>query len=296
MASLKETKKRIVSVKNTQKITRAMKLVSSAKYARSVRCLLASRPYRREVGAMALRVLNAGEGVPSLMVAREEKKSLLLVVSTDRGLCGSLNTNVFKKTQSFVLGTQENKQTCAVGLWGRKAVNFGSKLEASLWQTLDRQAGSFPFSQASVLADNLCREFLRGEFDAVYIAYSHYENALTQKATVTQLLPLSKAFLQGAGGVAARSPASGSVQGADLLEPGREQLLPALLQSALASEIYHCFLSSVASEHAARMTAMDNATNNADDVISNLTLAYNQARQAAITKELIEITSGAEAL
>ncbi len=295
MASLKETKKRIVSVKNTQKITRAMKLVSSAKYARSVRYLLASRPYRQEIKAMARRVLNGGENIHPLMAETDEKKILLLLVASDRGLCGSLNTNLFKKTLGFFRQVKAEGKTCTLGVWGKKAVNFAAKLDAKIWQSVDKQASNFSFEMAVILADSLCQEFLQGQFDAVYIAYSHYENALIQKATVNKLLPLARGFL-----LTSPSNQEQTAEEArgrnELLEPRREELLPALLKKALAAEIYHSFLAGAASEHAARMTAMDNATNNADDVISNLTLEYNQARQAAITKELIEITSGAEAL
>ncbi len=294
MGSLKDTKKRIVSAKNTQKITRAMKLVASAKYSRSLRTLLNARPYREGIGRLALDILSQGETSDALLVKREEEKILILVIATDRGLCGALNTNLFKRIHNFVKKQGENTSV-SVGLWGRKAVAFGKKLGLPLWLAVEKRQSPVPYAAMELLAENLSSAFMQGTFDAVYVAYAQFENALTQKATISKIIPLSPEFLRGARLTDVQKTGA-AFKGNELLEPGRQLLLAHLLRSYLAAEIFFYFLSSLASENAARMTAMDNATNNADEVIRKLTLEYNQARQAAITRELIEITSGAEAL
>jgi F-type H+-transporting ATPase subunit gamma len=274
-----------------------MKLVASAKYARSIRTLQQARPYREGIANLAIRLLEAGEQREALLSPREEKKSLVIVIATDRGLCGGLNTNLFKATTLFLKKAQGSKIACSLGLWGRKALAFGGKMGLAQWRTVDKRLSPQPFSQAQELAESLIEGFLAGSFDKVYIAYSHFENAISQKATVKQVLPLTADFLRSSVGEKKGDGTSAQKQSASVvLEPERELLLPHLLRSFLAAEIFYYFLASIASENAARMTAMDNATNNADEVISKLTLQYNQARQAAITKELIEITSGAEAL
>lgn len=287
MPSLKDTKRRIVSVKNTQKITRAMKLVSSAKFTRANHLVLNARPYGHSLDEMIKRLIGEESMASPLLEERIEKKSLLVIVATDRGLCGSLNANLIKLSQRFLDEKKHVGISVDVVLWGRRAemvVNHRKeKVNSKNEKVLDKPSYEF----AANAAKQFNRTFLEKSYDRIYCAYSQFNNALTQTPKIDLLLPIraeiGKENLQ-------NNPRD------FLLEPSKDTLLNSLLAKQIANKLYRILLEGSASEHAARMTAMDNATNNADEVIRRLTLEYNRARQAAITKELIEITSGAEAL
>lgn len=292
MPSLKDTKRRIVSVKNTQKITRAMKLVSSAKYARANRAILNGRPYADSFSKMIKQLYDPECSTP-LLEQRPLRKGLLIIVSTDRGLCGGLNTNLFKKCRTFLEESKtEREVSFELGLWGKRAVMFGSKCSENILFSSEKVLEKPRYEFAASKAEQVCELFLGGKFDQISIAYSHFKNAMTQEPVVKQLLPIkvdSEDFT-------AVRPKGTNGNGSDILEPNRQLLLERALGKQVCSLIFEILLDGSASEHAARMTAMDSATNNAEEVIRSLTLQYNRARQAAITKELIEITSGAEAL
>ncbi len=281
MASLKGTKRRIASVKNTQKITRAMKLVSSAKYARSLASLNNAKPYGGLYLEMAQFIVAQNQAQDHVLVAgNKAKNTLYLLLATDRGLCGGLNTNLFKLVESEI-----DKNKAQAIAWGKRAKSFCQRLNINLKESKTGALDRPNFTLAANLARQIIEAYKQNECGEVKIAYSSFKNALTQTPVLKTLLPLhvdSKHLS------AANKPF--------LWEPSIEVAFEAFVKNYLASQIYQATLEAAVSEHAARMAAMDSATNNADEVIRRLTLEYNRARQAAITKELIEITSGAEAL
>jgi F-type H+-transporting ATPase subunit gamma len=292
MPSLKDTKRRIVSVKNTQKITHAMKLVSAAKFSRANQAVIAARPYGAALDDMVARLASmAGESIDSPLVRRsvDEKRSLVVVISSDRGLCGSLNTNLFKSVGRFVKEKRAAGVELHVAAWGKRAQLFIRKSALKLVLEKEKVLDKPNYNTARKSADDLVELFVGSQeklgYDRVYLAYVEFKSALSQQPVVKQLLPVGGASTAQAGSVADV-----------IVEPELKVIVPQLLKKQVASLVFRAFLEGAASEHGARMTAMDSATKNAKEVIRKLTLLYNRARQAAITKELIEITSGAEAL
>ena len=292
MPSLKDTKRRIVSVKNTQKITRAMKLVSSAKYARANRAIVNAGPYEQAFKSMIKLLINEEEGPISspLLEQNPEKKALVIIVSSDRGLCGGLNSNLFKACNHLLKEKQQQGIECDLGLWGKRSIMFGQKTSFKRSFELEKVLENPTFSFANKNAANFCSWFEQKKYDRIFVVYSKFKNAMTQTPTVEQVLPVQLDEEPSKSGDQTPDP------GQFIFEPTKASILESAVAKKVASSLYHILLNGAASEHAARMTAMDNATNNAEEVIRSLTLEYNRARQAAITKELIEITSGAEAL
>lgn len=290
MPSLKETKRRILSVKSTQKITRAMKLVSSAKFVRANYNLLAARPYLFAFEGLLKKIPEDVWQSSPFFQKKQEAKSLLILVTADRGLCGSLNTTLIKKARVFIEEKKQQGVVLDLYLWGKRG-RFA--LQGRQEKILDRQEKIFEKPRYDLVKQQALRikkEFLKGGYQRIYCLYSCFKTALLQEPSLLELLPMSL------GDDFALEHKKKTRDSLYLIEPSAQALLEAMVESRLASLIYQIFLESAASEHAARMAAMDNATSNADGVIRSLTLQYNRARQAAITKELIEITSGAEAL
>ena len=288
MANLKDIKRRMGSVKNTQKITHAMKLVSASKVVRANQNVIASRPYGNAFDKMVSKLVSmAGENLKSPLLRKtvDEKKILIVVIATDRGLCGALNSNLFKHTMKFV--RQKTSEGAKVDFiaWGRRAVGFSKKLgfdsKSQCEKVLDRPT----FDRAKTLADGVVETFTKEAYDSVYLAYVEFRSALVQNARVRQLLPVQ-------GTAENENAAPPNI----IVEPVAEELLEGLLKKQVSSIVFRAFLEGAASEQGARMTAMDSASKNAKEVVRKLTLQYNRGRQAAITKELIEITSGADAL
>ena len=295
MASLKDTKRRIGSVKNTQKITRAMKLVSAAKFARANQAVVAARPYAKALQAMVSRLFEANQGAVDTPFLKEQpsKKAVLIVVSTDRGLCGGLNTQLLKAAALWLEEQKKAGIKIEIWSWGKRAGMWSRKRSEKTIQNRERVTEKPKYEFAASMAEELINAFESGAFDHVYVVFSEFRSAMTQTPKIIQLIPFkaetsatSKTDQKGAT----------ATEGGPLLEPKFEVLLPVLIRKALATSLLRIFLEATASEHGARMSAMDSATNNAKEVIKKLTLQYNRARQAAITKELIEIISGAEAL
>ena len=287
MASLRDIRTRIASVKNTKQITSAMKMVSAAKLRRATEAATLARPYQQALTKMLQRVAaSAGDDVEHpLLASRDEvKKVLVVVVTSDRGLCGGFNSTLNRRTEEFVKKLRSQGRDVTVRTFGRKAKDYfrARGFDTSTGRTeLTRQMFA---DEATKLGESLTSGFAAGDFDEAYVAYNQFKSTLTQIPTFQRVLPLS---IEG----------GGEGGGADYIyEPGGQDLLDALLPMYLRTQLLQAFLETEAGEHAARMTAMDNATRNASDLISALTLEYNRGRQAAITKELIEIVSGAEAL
>ena len=290
MANLKDIKRRIGSVKSTQKITNAMKLVSAAKFARANAAVEASRPYSRAFKAMVDRLIQSeGQDIDSaLLKESKEEKVLLVVFATDRGLCGGLNSNLFKRANEFI--RTKNAEGTEVDLFacGRRAISFAKKQENRCIEKMEKVLEKPSVTAARDLAHSWVGLFKDQSYQAVYILYPKFKSALEQFSEIDRVLPLQ---------LEVSDEATNPVAPGDLIvEPAFDSFIDSLLEKKLLIEIYEALLNGAASEHGARMTAMDSATSNARDVIKKLTLQYNRARQAAITTELTEIISGAEAL
>jgi F-type H+-transporting ATPase subunit gamma len=284
MASLKAIRKRIGTIRNTQQITKAMKMVSAAKLRRSQEALLRARPYAEKMAAL-LKNLSArvNREAHPLLREREENRVDLLLVTADRGLCGGYNANLIRAAEEFFMrpGTERKVQLSVVG---RKGVDhFRRRREITERYT---DVGTLPLDElAALIAERMIARFRAGEADGLYIVYSRFHSALSQVPTVRRLLPIATA-----GEAGETEPME------YLYEPDVGTLLASLLPRIVEVEIYHALLEAAASEHGARMTAMDSATTNAGDMIARLTLDMNRARQASITTELMEVVSTAEAL
>lgn len=289
MASLKDTKRRIQSVRNTQKITHAMKLVSAAKFSRANQAVLAARPYGiafdRIVGRMAAGVENL-EGIELLRFTEQPKKMLAALISTDRGLCGSLNTNTFKAAVRYA--RENTDQGCEVhfAALGKRATQFCRKVGFKTILEREKVLERPNYNSAKAISDELVAVFTSGQYDSVVLIFPEFKSVMTQNPRVKQLLPVV-------------TPEILDDEHETLnfiIEPDARSVLESMLRKYVINTLFRALLEGGASEHGARMTAMDSATKNAKEYIRKLTLQYNRARQAAITKELIEIVSGAEAV
>jgi F-type H+-transporting ATPase subunit gamma len=283
MASLRDIKRRIKSVKNTQQITRAMKMVSAAKLRRAQERALSFRSYATGLADICgrLTTLGGAEGHP-LAEARETTKAIdIIVVTSDKGLCSSFNSNILNATARF-LRTQD--AVCNLVVVGKKARDAMKRRSLPIVGEFVDTFRGVDRPLAARIADLVSERFRSGQSDATWIVYNEFVSVITQRVVLRQILPLQPAA------ETAEPPAD------TLFEPGREELALQLYPELIVSEIYRGLLESSASEHGARMAAMDAATRNAGEMISKLTLIYNRARQAVITKELIEVVSGADAL
>lgn len=289
MGSLKDTKRRIGSVKNTQKITRAMKLVSAAKFARANQGAVDSRPYADAFERMVTRLSSVVEVESPLTKVRPVKRVLAVVMTSDKGLCGGLNSNIIKKATFELASLKDTDATVDVVVWGRRGGVVAQKLGLNIASKAEKVLEKPSYKLASEASSHMITEFSDEKYDKVVAFYPRFENAMTQVAEMVQLLPIEPLK---------SDSTTGQVHDDKIyvFEPNAETLLNHLLERQVSLKLFRMMLEGSASEHAARMTAMDNATNNAEEVIKKLTLDYNRARQAAITTELIEITSGAEAL
>jgi F-type H+-transporting ATPase subunit gamma len=294
VASLRDIKRRIQSVKNTRQITKAMKMVSGAKLKRATDRAVAARPYQESLSRVLGRVAAAaGDTIthPLLVQHEQVEKVLVVVMGSDRGLCGSFNGNIFRRLERHIEKEREGGKTVSLRTFGKKARgHFGRRNYNIVSSVTDLNFSGYA-DAALVLADQLSAEFASGDVQEVWLAYNYFKSAGTQIPTIARLLPLSVASAPTGGGGGA---AASSVE--YKYEPDGQRLLDILLPMQLRTILLQALLDTEAGEHAARMAAMDNATRNAGDLISSLTLEYNRGRQAAITKELIEIVSGAEAI
>jgi F-type H+-transporting ATPase subunit gamma len=287
MATLKIIRKRISSVRNTQQITKAMKMVSAAKLRRAQEAAVAARPYAEKMSELLRNVAArvSGEAHP-LLRAREEKKVDLVLFTSDRGLCGGYNANLIRAAETFVrrhAGAQEIELT----LVGRKGGDYFRRRRATIAERYTDILYRVPDELAAEIAQKLIGRFIDGQTDAVYILYSRFRSALSQVPTLEKLLPVA---------LAETSEPDAQQQTEYLYEPGVQQLLASLLPRVTGVAVQRALLEATASEHGARMTAMESATGNAAKMIGSLTLQMNRARQASITRELMEIVGTAEAL
>jgi F-type H+-transporting ATPase subunit gamma len=298
MPNLKDLRVRIASVKSTQKITSAMKMVAAAKLRRAQEAAEASRPYaermERMVGSLALSAASR-DGAPKMLAGTGKDEVHLIVVGTaDRGLCGGFNSNIVREARRDIGALRHAGKTVKILCVGRKGRDqlrrdYG---DAIIDTIEDVARPRLTFANAEAIAKRIEQMFEAGEFDVCTIYYARFKSAISQIVSSQQLIPFASSGQEDAQG-AAGGPATLAVYE---YEPAEEEILADLLPRNLAVQIYKTLLENSASEHGARMSAMDNATRNAGEMIDKLTLTYNRTRQAVITKELIEIISGAEAL
>jgi len=300
MPSLKQVRKRISSVKSTQKITRAMKMVAGARLNRAQQRILALRSYAVKTGSVLAAVTAAaarraqeggGEVEHALLARRAEQSTLIVVITSDRGLCGAFNTNITRLAERLWKERVAQGQKVQIAVIGRKGRDFFRRRNAPVFHVFTGAWDRLDFDQARNIARTVLRPLVVGEVDAIYLVYNEFKSAMTQRVVAEALFPL---------------PLPSEEEQAQLaewerdrefiFEPNREALLARLVPMYVEISILRALLESMASELGARMTAMDAATKNASEMIDKLTLQYNRARQAAITKELMEIIGGAEAL
>ena len=291
MPSLIDLRRRIRAVKNTQQITKAMKMVAASKLRRAQERIMNARPYavqmQRVLGSVASRV---DPSIHPLLTKRDpspESRTLLIVVTADKGLCGSFNTNVIKAGGAYVAASG---QPCTLGLVGRKGRDFFLRRG---FEVMFEQVGVFQklrYEDARAIAQTAMDAFLGGQVDRVMLVYNEFKSVMTQRIVVDQLLPVTRVDVD-AGAVA---PVEGQVD--YLYEPAPQEIFNQLLPRYVEVQVYRALLESNAAFFAAQMTAMDTATKNSGEMIANLTLYMNKVRQAAITREIIEVVSGAEAL
>ncbi len=300
MASTREIRRRIRSAKNISQITRAMEMVAASRMKRATQMVVAGRPYSQklvEVIQNLSRRINSTEGeeLSPLLVSRPVKQVTAIVLTADKGLAGALNTNVLRRTTRFILeeaGAPVN--IVAIGRKGRDfMLRYGRPLIADFTNIGDRPTLADIRPIARVATD----EFISGRTDAVYLVYSDFINTLLQRPHVYQLLPIDVNLMGGAGDQPGENVAvEGGAEAEYEYEPGTREVLGQLLPRYVEVRIYQALLEHLASEHSSRMVAMRNATENAKEMISDLTLSYNKLRQANITSEIIEVSSGAQAL
>ena len=288
MPSLKAVRLRIASVKSTQKITSAMKMVAAAKLRRSQDAVVAARPYAKTMSDITAGLAAAADGETHPLLRRRDGRRVALVVMTsDRGLCGGFNSNLCRTAQRHAEDKTRKGEIdeCRYEVVGRKGRDYFRRRKLNMTRDLPGVAANTAMTRAKELAVAVTEEFLNGMVDAVLLVYNQFKSVGSQRPVVEPLLPIAP-------------PAAGAEEGASefLYEPGKDQILDYVLPLYVETQIHRALLESVASEFGARMTAMENATKNAKEMIDRLTLQYNRARQASITKELMEIVGGAEAL
>ncbi len=298
MANLKDLKGRISSVKKTQKITSAMKMVAAAKLRRAQEGAEQARPYaermHRMVTSIAKSVGNT-EGAPKMLTGTGGDRQLFVVCTSDRGLCGGFNGTIVRETRRRLRECAQNGTEFKIITIGRKSRDllrreFEDKIVAGF---TDIGRRGVEFDEAAEVADKITEMFENDEFDVCTVIFNKFQSAISQVVTPQQLIPFS--IDEDANGED-DAPADGGARAVYIFEPEEEEILEELLPRNVATQIFQALLESAASEHGARMTAMDNATRNAGDMIDDLTMTYNRTRQAVVTSELIEIISGAEAL
>ena len=288
MASLKAIRTRIRSIKNTQKITRAMKMVAAARLRRSQEAALAARPYERLMDEVLDSVAARVELARYPMFQQREVRRLEIVaITSDRGLCGGFNGIIEKKVRNLTQEAAKKGQEVTLRLIGRKGAEYFRRRDVPIRRSYTGLLGSLKFSSAQEIALELSMLFQAGEIDEVVLVYNEFVSAVSQRAVERRLLPI----------VTPAAPDTARRQPIDYLyEPSAAAILDDLLPRYITNQMWEALLESLASENAARMTAMDAATTNATDLIDKLTIQMNRTRQAAITSELVEIVSGAEAL
>lgn len=285
--ALKEVRNRIQSVKSTQQITKAMKMVSAAKLRRAQDAIIQMRPYAQKLQEMLGNIVGSAGGDVNMALCMERpvRKVLVIIITSDRGLCGGYNSNLIKLAKAVLNEKYASKGTSEILPLGKKGFEHFTK---NKFQVIDQYWNIFSeltFEHVAAVSKFAMDAFEKGEVDAVELVYSEFKNAATQKFTVEQFLPVKKTEKK-----------KGEAKANFIFEPNKHVLIDELMPKILNTQLYKAILDAHASEHGARMTAMDKATENAEELLKSLKISYNRARQAAITTELTEIVSGAAAL
>jgi F-type H+-transporting ATPase subunit gamma len=291
MPSLKDIRTRIDSTKNTQAITRAMRMVSAAKLRKAQQNIVNMRGYALTIMHVIADVAATQRVAhPLLSRSADPKKILLVVLTSDRGLCGAFNANINKFTERFLRENRAKYESIDIIFIGRKSADYFARRNVKAIDTILNLARDVSFSLAAGVADRMMTAFRSGDYDEVRLVYNEFKSAIQQNVVCETLLPIDidaqATITKGEGGFPADM----------IFEPSPEAIVEAMIEKHFNVQVYRCMSESVAAEHGARMTAMENATKNAGEMIRSLTLTYNKLRQEKITTELIEITSGAEAL
>ena len=290
MANLKEVRNRIASVSSTQQITKAMKMVSAAKLKRATSAIIQLRPYANKMKDILSNLSASMDGSNSpYTLEREPNKVLIISISSNRGLAGAFNMNVIKMTNNLIsekYSDQLRKGNVHIVAIGKKVQDFYEKRKYTVIGNNNELFSDLSFENTSKITESVMTAFAKGDYDRVELVYNQFRNAAVQILTTEQLLPVAKSD----------NLKVSTTQVDYILEPTQEEIVEQLIPKSIKTQVYKAVLDSHASEHGARMTAMDKATENAGDLLKALKLSYNQARQAAITTELTEIVSGAAAL
>ena len=286
MATLRDIKTRIVGVKSTQKITRAMKMIATAKLRGAQQRIVGARPYANKIGEMLSR-LAADDSLQTnpFFAPRAVKKICVVVVTADRGLCGAFNTNIIREASSYIKEELNNESTVSVFTLGKKATEYFSKRNYNFEGKIVGLFGSLQYQSTLQLYNDLIPKYLNCETDKIVLVYNEFVSMIQQRIVKVQLLPIP--FI---------SESKEKTSSNYIFEPDQLSIFQSLIPKHLKVQLWRALLESNAAELSARMTAMDNATTNAQELIRSLNLTYNKERQAAITKEILEIVSGANAL
>jgi F-type H+-transporting ATPase subunit gamma len=293
MPSLKEVKNRIVSVQSTQQITKAMKMVAAAKLRKSQDRILQMRPFAKKLAYILQNLSSAQSGAEIdswYSDARDEKKILIVAVSSDRGLCGSFNSNIFKGVNRLIEEKYKDqfvKGNITILAIGRKALEYFSKRKVHVISEYSGLFSNLSFEATSKAAEFIMTAYKEGRFDKVEVVYNEFKNVATQILRTEQYLPVA---------LNAETVSSKGAQVDYIYQPNQEEIITGLIPKSLKVQLYKALADSNAAENGSRMTAMDKATENAGELLKQLRLTYNRTRQAAITKEILEIVGGAEAL
>lgn len=290
MATLRDIKSRIKGVKNTQQITKAMKMVAAAKLRRAQDAIINARPYANRIAEMLSNLVTDDDKISNpLLAPREIIKSVAIVVITaDRGLCGAFNTNIIREANRFINDeVKESGTDYQLFCIGKKGSDFFSKRNYNVAKTFPDVFISLNYTSAQKVSDELVAGYLKGEFDKVVVIFNEFKSLIQQRIVVYQFLPIP---------IQKEEKALSGTESNYIYEPDQKSIFNYLIPKHLRGQVWRMLLESNAAEFASRMTAMDNATTNAKELIRTLNLTYNKARQAAITKEILEIVSGANAL
>jgi len=287
MATLRDIKNRIVGVKSTQKITRAMKMIATAKLRGAQQRIVGARPYANKIGELLSR-LAADDSLQTnpFFAPRTGKKICVVVVTADRGLCGAFNTNIIREATSYINEELKNENSVSVFTLGKKATEYFSKRNYNIEGKIVGLFGSLEYQSTLQLYNDLIPKYLNGEIDKIVLVYNEFVSMIQQKIVKAQLLPVPF--------ISEDKEVKASIN--YIFEPDQLSIFESLILKHLKVQLWRALLESNAAELSARMTAMDNATTNAQELIRSLNLKYNKERQAAITKEILEIVSGANAL